>query len=123
MKLVAAIVQDYDTDHLLRALTAAGLQSTRIASTGGFLRRGNTTVLTAVHDAEVPKCLEILRSTCQSRTERPSEALLEELSFLAPGAIAEVTIGGAVVFVARISRYERIASPRPAVPRAPNEQA
>ena len=108
MKLVVAIVQDYDTDKLLRAISAAGLRATRIASTGGFLRMGNTTVLAGVEDNQVGRCLDILRETCRSRTERPPDHLIEELSFLGPGTITEVTIGGAVVFVVPVRRFVRI---------------
>ena len=108
MKLVVAIVQDYDTDRLLRAISEAGLRATRIASTGGFLRMGNTTVLAGVEDNQVPECLRILRKCCQLRTERPPEHLVEELSLLGPGAITEVTIGGAVVFVVAVQRFVRI---------------
>lgn len=108
MKLVVAIVQDYDTDRLLRAISAAGLRATRIASTGGFLRMGNTTVLAGVEDDQVAACLDILRSTCRSRTERPPAHILDELGFLGPGTVTEVTIGGAIVFVVPVSRFVRI---------------
>lgn len=108
MKLVVAIVQDYDTDRALRAICAAGLRATRIASTGGFLRMGNTTVLAGVEDDQVKTCVELLRATCQSRTERPPAQLIEEFGYLGPGTTTEVTIGGAVIFVVPISRFVRI---------------
>jgi uncharacterized protein YaaQ len=111
MKLVVAIVQDYDTDRLLRAISAAGLRATRIASTGGFLRMGNTTVLAGVEDDQVATCLAILRETCHLRTERPPEHIVEELSFLGPGTITEVQIGGAVVFVVPVKRFVRMERP------------
>ena len=108
MKLVVAIVQDYDTDRLLRAISEAGLRATRIASTGGFLRMGNTTVLAGVEDDQVPACLQILREVCELRTERPPDHMIEELSFIGPGTVTEVTIGGAVVFVIAVQKYIRI---------------
>lgn len=108
MKLVIAIVQDYDTDRLLRAITDADLRATRIASTGGFLRLGNTTVFLGVDDEQVPKCLEILGRTCRSRVERPPMHLVEELGGLGPGTVAEVTIGGAVVFIVPVNRFVRM---------------
>jgi uncharacterized protein YaaQ len=108
MKLVVAIVQDYDTDRLLRAISEAGLRATRIASTGGFLRTGNTTVLLGVEDEHVADCLDVLRKTCQSRVERAPAELVEELGYFGPGTVAEVTIGGAVVFVVPVSRFVRI---------------
>lgn len=107
MTLIVAIVQDYDCDRLLRALSGAGLRATRIASTGGFLRMGNTTVYMGAPNERVDECLEILKQTCRRRTQTPPPAMLETLGLLDAGAIADVQIGGAVVFVKAISRFER----------------
>lgn len=109
MKLIIAIVQDYDCDRLLRTVTAAGFGATRIASTGGFLRMRNTTVLLGVPDQEVGRCLDLIRSTCQSRLHRVPEAIVRDMIEWDSAGIAEVPVGGAVVFVANISRYERVA--------------
>jgi len=108
MKLVVAIVQDYDTDRLLHAISAGGLRVTRIASTGGFLRMGNTTVFLGVEDDQVADCLEHLRATCQSRIERAPADLVDELGYFGPGTVTDVTTGGAVVFVTPIARCVRI---------------
>ena len=108
MKLVVAIVQDYDTDRLLSAVSAAGLRATRIASTGGFLRMGNTTVMLGVDDESVADCLRILGETCKSRIERTPAELVDELGYFGPGTVTEVTTGGAVVFVVPVTRFARI---------------
>ena len=108
MKLVVAIVQDYDTDRFLRAVSEVGLRATRIASTGGFLRMGNTTVLLGVDDDQVGDCLDLIRQTCRSRVERPVSHLVEEMGYLGPGTVTEVTLGGAVVFIVPVSRFIRI---------------
>jgi uncharacterized protein YaaQ len=108
MKLVVAIVQDYDTDRLLSAVSGAGLRATRIASTGGFLRTGNTTVLLGVEDEQVADCLRILGETCLPRVERTPAELVDELGYFGPGTVTEVTTGGAVVFVVPVTRFVRI---------------
>lgn len=108
MKLILAIVQDYDCDRLLSAVTNAGLRATRIASTGGFLRTGNTTVLMGVDDSEVSRCLQAIADSCKARVERRAEELLGELGEWTSPGIVEVTIGGAVVFVLTVSRFLRI---------------
>lgn len=108
MKLIVAIVQDYDCDRLLQAVSAAGIGATRIASTGGFLRTGNTTVLMGLPDDRVSECVGLIRETCQARSQRPPEELVADLLEWNPAAIAEVTIGGAVVFVANVSRFVRL---------------
>jgi uncharacterized protein YaaQ len=108
MRLVVAIVQDYDVDRLLQAVSNAGFGATRIASTGGFLRTGNTTVFMGVGDDEVDRCIEAVRSTCQARIERPPDELALDLTEGNPAAVAEVTIGGAVVFVIVVSDFLRL---------------
>jgi uncharacterized protein YaaQ len=109
--MVVAIVQDYDCDRLLRAIVDAGLVATRISSLGGFLRMGNTTVLMGVADDQVPLCLRLIRENCRSRPERSTEALAGDFLEWVPSGIAQVMIGGGVVFVANVSRYERIPLP------------
>lgn len=113
MKLIVAIVQDYDCDRLLTAITDAGLRATRIASTGGFLRTGNTTVLLGIADDQIASTVRLIRATCQSRVERSPESAVAELAEWNTAGIAEVTIGGAVVFVTNVSRFERIGGGAP----------
>lgn len=108
MKLIVAIVQDYDTDALLRAVSNAGFGVTRIGSTGGFLRSGNTTVLLGVNDDRVTECTTLIRQTCRLRLETVAPNLAAELAEFAGAGIAEVQIGGAVIFVANVSRFERL---------------
>lgn len=69
MKLVIAIMRDSDTDRISSALTSAGYRITSAASTGGFLRRGQTTAMIGVDDDEVNNALEIIRSNCTPPSE------------------------------------------------------
>jgi uncharacterized protein YaaQ len=108
MKLMVAIIQDYDVDGLLRAVTEIGLRATRIASLGGFLRTGNTTVLMGVDDDRVCDGLRLLHQTCRTRRERVATDLVPELAEVYASGIAEMTVGGGVVFVVDVSRFERI---------------
>ena len=43
MKLMLAIVNDDDASMVSGALNKAGIQVTKLATTGGFLKSGNTT--------------------------------------------------------------------------------
>jgi uncharacterized protein YaaQ len=107
MKFVIAIVQDYDSDRLLRAVTTAGFRATRIASTGGFLRMGNTTVLMGVDGTRIRECLSIIEQACRSRVEAQVDAASPEYVEWFPAGIHEVTVGGAVVFIVPVERYVR----------------
>jgi len=69
MKLIIAIVRDVDASSAVEHLVARDHRVTRIASTGGFLRRGNVTLLIGVEDQHVQPVIDILRDTCS-----PSES-------------------------------------------------
>ena len=107
MKFLIAIVQDYDCDRLLRTVTGAGYRATRISSTGGFLRAGNTTVLMGIDDVQVERCLSLIRHSCQARTEVKVDSANEYVEWFSAG-VHEVTVGGAVVFVLKVARFEQI---------------
>lgn len=62
MKLVLAVVNNNVAEGLTDALLAAGFRTTRLASTGGFRREGNTTIMLGVEDEDVEPVLAILRS-------------------------------------------------------------
>jgi len=64
MKLIIAIIQDQDTEPVSRALTSMSFRVTLVASTGGFLRKGSSTLLIGVEDHQVEQALQILRDTC-----------------------------------------------------------
>jgi uncharacterized protein YaaQ len=64
MKLIIAIMRDSDTEAASSALTSEGFRITSVASTGGFLRRGQTTVMIGVEDEKVEEALELIRSNC-----------------------------------------------------------
>lgn len=69
MKLVIAILRDVDHDAVSQALTTAGFRVTLIASTGGFWRRGNTTLLVGCEDEQVEHVLELVRQNVSPATE------------------------------------------------------
>jgi len=67
MKLVVAIVRDSDAMDVSDALVENDFRMTRIASTGGFLRRGNVTLLIGVDEEQ----LEVLFATIQAACRTP----------------------------------------------------
>jgi len=69
MKLIIAIIRDSDSEPVSHALTSDGFRVTSIASTGGFLRRGQTTLLIGLEDEQVDAALDIIRRTCTPPTE------------------------------------------------------
>jgi len=76
MKLICAIVRDIDGDEVVHALVARGYRVTRLASTGGFLRRGNVTLLVGVEDDQVSDVVERIRSACLPAESGQHRAIL-----------------------------------------------
>ena len=72
MKLITAIVNRRDTSEVCAALTDAGFYFTRMASTGGFLTGGNSTLLIGTEEDRVPQAIAIIRQNCSRRTEKIS---------------------------------------------------
>src|SRR4051812_34482883 len=62
MKLVLAVVSNNAAEGITDALLAAGFRTTPPASTGGFRREGNTTIMMGVEDDDVEPVLALLRS-------------------------------------------------------------
>jgi uncharacterized protein YaaQ len=109
VKLVLAIVQEKDSGRLMDALTEAGFQATLLASTGGFLRTGNATLLIGVEDGQVERVLEVVRQTCRVREQlmSPIPPVVEPVDAYAAYPV-KVQVGGAVVFVLSVDRMERV---------------
>ncbi len=61
MKLIIAIVHHTDGEEVLRTLTEAHFSVTRIASSGGFLRHGNATLLIGLEDEQVATAVQLIR--------------------------------------------------------------
>lgn len=69
MKLIVAILRDEDTESVSHALIDCSFRVTRIASTGGFLRRGSTTLMIGVEDDMLDNALQVIRKNCTSQVE------------------------------------------------------
>ncbi len=108
MKLIVAVIQNEDEDALVQALEDDNIGSTRIGSSGGFLRASNVTIMMAVQDEQVDVVMGLLHKYCKRRT-RHLYPLLPNLEarerFL--GSIP-VEIGGATVFILPVERMEKI---------------
>lgn len=109
MKLIIAIVQDEDATRLLTKLMESGFRVTKLATTGGFLRAGNTTFLTGVDDDKIEEAMGIIESTCKSRQQTaPVHAPISGTAGMyMPAYPVQVTVGGATVFVMNVEQFQR----------------
>lgn len=109
MKLILAIVQDADAARLQEALAEKGFQSTKLASTGGFLREGNTTVLIGVEPHKVGVVKEVIHNTCRERNKVVTAGSpIHALEGVFASQPMEVPVGGAIVFVLSTDEFVRL---------------
>jgi uncharacterized protein YaaQ len=122
MKLILAIIHDDDCKKVIGELNSKGYKVTRLSSTGGFLRTGNTTLLIGVDDKKVNNVIQIIKANSRSRKQivpynhvpyeldgtgtdyhynLEANSVLAEMSYP-----TEIVVGGATVFVLGVERFE-----------------
>ncbi|WP_048601148.1 cyclic-di-AMP receptor [Rubeoparvulum massiliense] len=108
MKLIIAVVQDKDSNRLSNALIEAEFRATKLASTGGFLRAGNTTFLIGVDNKEVEHVMDIIKSNCKTREQiiAPPSAIGSSVEPYVSYPV-EVQVGGATVFVLPVESFHQ----------------
>ncbi|MDH7601979.1 MAG: cyclic-di-AMP receptor [Armatimonadota bacterium] len=109
MKLVIAIIHERDKHKVSDALLQAGHKFTNIATTGGFLRDGNCTLLIGAEDDKVDEIISILDKCCHTREQFVSQTPIDTLA--SGGMVVspvKVMVGGAIIFVVNVERYERV---------------
>ena len=106
---MVAVVQGEDAPQTVQALSAAGISVTKLASSGGFLQQGNSTLMIGVDDDRVEAALEVIRENCRERSRymTPMPPMVEPGEFFMPYPV-EVQVGGATVFVMDVQRFEKL---------------
>ena len=111
MKLIFAVIRDKDTNDAVEQLNKAHIGVTRLASTGGFLRDGNTTLMIGTEDERLEEVMDILQYSCAKRAET------EVVSPHGTGGVPaftfgytplKVEVGGATVFVLDVEQFRKL---------------
>src|ERR1700730_7196057 len=107
MKLLMAVIQDKDSSRLSNALIKEGFRATKLASTGGFLRAGNTTFMIGIEDDRVQEVMVVIKANCKVREQlvTPVSPMGGTTDSYIPFPV-EVQVGGAAVFVMPVERFE-----------------
>ena len=109
MKLIIAIVQDEDASRLISNLMSEGFSVTKLATTGGFLRSGNTTLLLGIDDDKFDSALKIIERVCKSRKQlATSPSPISGTTGVYVPYPVEVMVGGATVFVLNVEQFVKI---------------
>ena len=107
MKMLLAIINSDDAHSVMNHLMEAGFQITKLATTGGFLRAGNVTILIGLEDSRLDEAMDLIRKYSNTRKQIiPTTANLG-VGFH-PAMPVEVTVGGATVFVLNDEQFEKL---------------
>lgn len=106
MKMIVAVIQDKDSNRLTEALAEGDFKTTKLSTTGGFLKEGNTTLMIGCNDEYVDRALEIIRDNCSHRDQMvaPISPMGGNADSYIPRPI-KVEVGGATVFVLPVDSF------------------
>lgn len=109
MKMIICIVQDRDSSLLIDDLNDSGYRVTKLATTGGFLKAGNTTLMIGVEHDKVDDVISIIKNVCKKRNEiTVSPSSLSSGSEVYTQYPIKVEVGGATIFVLDVDKFVRV---------------
>ncbi|OLR64773.1 cyclic-di-AMP receptor [Peptoniphilus porci] len=94
MKMIIAIVQEKYTDALIDKFLDEDIYVTRLSSTGGFFKSGNTTLLLGCEERELDRIYAIFKELT-----KPEDIHIKEGDF---------KVSGATIFVVDLEDSKRI---------------
>jgi uncharacterized protein YaaQ len=106
-KLIVVITSNDEADALIRKLVERGYPATKVSSTGGFLRKGNATIFSGVESGDIENVMALIRDECKARTDFVPAQALPFPESIYPAEPVQVRVGGAIVFVLPVERFEK----------------
>ena len=110
MKLVYAIVRNDNEDDVVSQLTRHHYSITRLSTTGGFLKKGNTTLMIGAEDDKVKEVIDIIKQECGQH-----QKITVNMPYISGTTMVNystmpmtVEVGGAIIFVVDVEHYEKI---------------
>lgn len=110
MKLVYAIIRNDNEDDVVSLLNQNHYSVTRLSTTGGFLKKGNTTLMIGVEDEKVEEVISLIKQECGQH-----QKLTVNMPYISGTTMVNyatmpmtVDVGGATIFVINVDRYEKI---------------
>ncbi len=110
MKLIYAIVRNDNEDDVVSQLTRHHHSITRLSTTGGFLKKGNTTLMIGAEDEKVKEVIDIIKQECGQH-----QKITVNMPYISGTTMVNystmpmsVEVGGATIFVVNVDHYEKI---------------
>ncbi len=109
MKLIFAIIRNDNEEDVLAVLNKNHFSVTKLATTGGFLRKGNVTLMIGTESAKVDECIKLIKGECGE-----NQRITVNMPYISGTAMAnyatmptQVEVGGATIFVVDVDRFEK----------------
>jgi uncharacterized protein YaaQ len=102
-RLMTAFVQEQDAENAVQALAKLGFSVTRLPSRGGFLKRGNITLMIGLPAGLEDMAVRTMKNTCKRRIEF-GNTLFPGANLPMPKPV-EVNVGGATIFVFEVEKH------------------
>lgn len=107
MKLILAIVSNDDSSNVSSSLNKANFSVTKLATTGGFLKAGNTTIIVGTEDSKVQEAIDIISSESKRRVEVVPSTASYDIGRYASFPV-EVQVGGATIFIIDVEQFIKV---------------
>ncbi len=107
MKMIMAIVSHEDASTVQKALVKNNFYATKLASTGGFLSKGNTTFMIGCEEELVESAINIISEYSKTRKKIVPNSIVSEYGMFS-NQLLEVTEGGATIFVLDVAQFKKI---------------
>ncbi len=110
MKIIYAIVSSDDGNRVTDVLTEHRFSVTRLATTGGFLKKGNATLMIGTEEEQVDEAIDLIRDTCGKRQRITCDMPAPGIGSMSAGYMmmpVTVELGGATIFVTDVERFEK----------------
>jgi uncharacterized protein YaaQ len=109
MKLVFAIVHDEDGPKVMEELNKNGFSVTKLCSSGGFLKAGNTTLLVGIEEENLDTVIEVIKKKSKSRKQVINSSMTPNgMGGMFIPYPVEVVVGGATIFVLDVCHFEKV---------------
>ena len=107
MKLLIAIINNDDCPTVLSEITREGFSATKLSTSGGFLRAGNSTLLIGVEDDKVDTLVELIGKFSKKRKQLIQTTPSFNSEFFGSVPV-EVNVGGATIFMLDVDQFIKL---------------
>lgn len=107
MKLILVIVSNDDSSPVMKELLKQKFFCTKLSSSGGFLKHGNTTLMIGAEDNNVDRIVEIVSKFSKTRQEIVPNSIVNEFGMYSTAPL-EVTVGGGTIFIMDVEKFIKL---------------